>query len=375
MSKAQLDIYLRELFPNVSEEVGDSAEAGYPWVLLVKSKNSLTVSSKTTFTGEDILATRTPASRPRDVQSVYIGTVIEIPKIVWQHWNPTANSSGTEMNSEDSEDNSQFYEQGSQGRQPITCSMAKGKGLKQERSLSPINVHASESEPEIITAKGKAKAKQAKVSKGSAIIKKRKVTFGEKQLSMLSLDDNAHDEVLENIRTVVTRRSQRVYRMTTGPSVLDRIPEKAATKEPKSSDGGAELTTNQSFRVKTENVKPTYVNNWQSFDHTDNFNSLSWNEEQIGGPNDLPTTSVEDDTNDTMDSPLTSTSTSFGAFSSAGQSTTGGSASGSVLGGSNRDGSGNSGSRSEHSWHGKYGLPSHFGFEELAKPKANPWAR
>lgn len=73
MSKAQLDIYLRELFPNVSEEVGDSAEAGYPWVLLVKSKNSLTVSSKTTFTGEDILATRTPASRPRDVQSVYIG--------------------------------------------------------------------------------------------------------------------------------------------------------------------------------------------------------------------------------------------------------------------------------------------------------------
>ncbi|KAF8836292.1 hypothetical protein BDN67DRAFT_1014809 [Paxillus ammoniavirescens] len=269
--------------------------------------------------------------------------------------------------------------------------MAKGKGLKREQSLSPINVHTSESEPEIITVKGKAKAKQAKVSKGGVITKKCKVTFGEKQLSMLSLDNNAHDEGLENVGTVITRRSQRVYRRTTGPPVLDQIPEKAAMKEPKSLDGGAELTTNQSFRVKTENVKPTYVNNWQSFDHTDDFNSLSWNEEQIVGPNDLPMTSVEDDANNTMESPLTSTGTSLRAFSSvgtSGQSTTGGSANGSgpaplntlitrgqILGGSNRDGSGSSGSHSDHSWHGKYGLPSHFDFKELAKLKANPWAR
>lgn len=71
MSKEDVNVYLRGLFPKLSEHLDDTTT--YPWVILEKSRTALAVSNKTTLTGADILASRTPASRRWEAQTIFIG--------------------------------------------------------------------------------------------------------------------------------------------------------------------------------------------------------------------------------------------------------------------------------------------------------------
>ncbi|KAF8837817.1 hypothetical protein BDN67DRAFT_1013585 [Paxillus ammoniavirescens] len=204
MSQSDVDQYLRTLFPKLFEYMDDEdgpTEAGYSWVLLIKSRTSLTVSSKGNLSGADILDSRTPGSRKWELQSVYLGTVPKIHTHTWRQWNPFVIVSDNETSEDDAP--------GRAHTQPTTRSMSKGK--KRERTASPA-VELDESEAEFEGIMMPAISTKSTPVTGPDR-KKRKVMFGEKELSKLSINDDDDDkEIVEiPVKSTTAKCQQRTY--------------------------------------------------------------------------------------------------------------------------------------------------------------------